>query len=83
MFYYIFRELLSPAAVLSRILAAGTSDLVGLRVVRGPDWKWGDQDGGEGGLGTGKPFVHSPLGAKVCNLPLIRVTPLNSEEAIE
>ena len=26
--------------------------LVGLRVVRGPDWKWGDQDGGEGGLGT-------------------------------
>ena len=24
----------------------------GLRVVRGPDWKWGDQDGGEGGLGT-------------------------------
>lgn len=25
---------------------------VGLRVVRGPDWKWGDQDGGEGILGT-------------------------------
>ena len=25
---------------------------VGLRVVRGPDWKWGDQDGGEGHLGT-------------------------------
>ena len=25
---------------------------VGLRVVRGPDWKWGDQDGGEGSLGT-------------------------------
>ena len=25
---------------------------VGLRVVRGPDWRWGDQDGGEGGLGT-------------------------------
>ena len=24
----------------------------GLRVVRGPDWKWGDQDGGEGCLGT-------------------------------
>ena len=24
----------------------------GLRVVRGPDWKWGDQDGGEGSLGT-------------------------------
>lgn len=24
----------------------------GLRVVRGPDWSWGDQDGGEGGVGT-------------------------------
>ena len=24
----------------------------GLRVVRGPDWKWGDQDGGEGSVGT-------------------------------
>ena len=24
----------------------------GIRVVRGPDWKWGDQDGGEGHLGT-------------------------------
>ncbi|EFN80905.1 E3 ubiquitin-protein ligase MIB2 isoform X2 [Harpegnathos saltator] len=32
---------------------------VGLRVVRGPDWKWDDQDGGEGHAGTvveiGKP----------------------------
>jgi len=26
--------------------------IVGLRVVRGPDWKWGDQDGGEGSVGT-------------------------------
>lgn len=25
---------------------------VGHRVVRGPDWKWGDQDGGEGNVGT-------------------------------
>lgn len=25
---------------------------VGLRVVRGPDWKWEDQDGGEGNVGT-------------------------------
>ena len=24
----------------------------GLRVVRGPDWKWLDQDGGEGHVGT-------------------------------
>ncbi len=26
--------------------------VAGLRVVRGPDWKWGEQDGGEGHLGT-------------------------------
>ena len=26
--------------------------LPGLRVVRGPNWKWGNQDGGEGGVGT-------------------------------
>lgn len=26
--------------------------LQGLRVVRGPDWKWGEHDGGEGHLGT-------------------------------
>ena len=25
---------------------------LGLRVVRGPDWEWGDQDGGEGHVGT-------------------------------
>ena len=25
---------------------------IGLRVVRGPDWEWGDQDGGEGHVGT-------------------------------
>ena len=25
---------------------------LGLRVVRGPDWCWGDQDGGEGCVGT-------------------------------
>ena len=24
----------------------------GLRVVRGPDWRWGNQDGGEGNVGT-------------------------------
>ena len=30
---------------------------VGSRVKRGPDWKWGDQDGGAGGLGT----VTSPV----------------------
>ncbi|VEN51707.1 unnamed protein product, partial [Callosobruchus maculatus] len=26
--------------------------LPGVRVVRGPDWNWGDQDGGEGFVGT-------------------------------
>ena len=25
---------------------------VGVRVVRGPDWEWGEQDGGAGGAGT-------------------------------
>ena len=25
---------------------------VGTRVVRGPDWKWGKQDGGDGRVGT-------------------------------
>jgi len=25
---------------------------LGLRVVRGPDWKWQNQDGGEGHVGT-------------------------------
>ena len=25
---------------------------VGVRVVRGPDWEWDDQDGGEGCVGT-------------------------------
>ena len=29
---------------------------VGVRVVRGPDWKWGKQDGGEGHLGTVRNF---------------------------
>ncbi|XP_071840048.1 E3 ubiquitin-protein ligase MIB2-like isoform X1 [Apostichopus japonicus] len=28
------------------------STVVGYRVVRGPDWRWNDQDGGEGNLGT-------------------------------
>jgi hypothetical protein len=26
--------------------------VVGMRVMRGPDWKWGDQDGGMGSIGT-------------------------------
>lgn len=39
---------------------------VGLRVVRGQDWKWGEQDGGEGHAGTvveiGKPPPAGNLG---------------------
>lgn len=26
--------------------------MLGVRVVRGPDWEWGGQDGGEGFVGT-------------------------------
>uniref|UniRef100_A0A146LRU8 RING-type E3 ubiquitin transferase n=1 Tax=Lygus hesperus TaxID=30085 RepID=A0A146LRU8_LYGHE len=29
---------------------------VGARVIRGPDWKWGKQDGGEGHIGTVRNF---------------------------
>ena len=29
---------------------------IGARVVRGPDWKWGKQDGGEGHVGTVRNF---------------------------
>lgn len=29
---------------------------IGSRVVRGPDWKWGKQDGGEGHVGTVRSF---------------------------
>lgn len=42
---------------------------VGLRVVRGHDWKWKDQDGGEGHAGTvveiGKPPLAPVNGAAV------------------
>jgi len=34
---------------------------VGLRVVRGPDWKWGDQDGGAGHAGTVIPTSKSKM----------------------
>ncbi|KAJ8960892.1 hypothetical protein NQ318_020191 [Aromia moschata] len=33
---------------------------VGARVIRGPDWKWGKQDGGEGHVGTVRNF-ESPM----------------------
>ena len=28
------------------------TNLLGTRVVRGQDWTWGNQDGGEGSVGT-------------------------------
>ena len=31
--------------------------LAGMRVVRGPNWKWGEQDGGEGCVGTVVDFI--------------------------
>ena len=36
--------------------------VLGLRVVRGPDWKWGEQDGGEGHLGTVVEVHSDPSG---------------------
>ena len=35
---------------------------VGLRVIRGPDWEWGDQDGGEGHVGTVVEVGEPPVG---------------------
>jgi hypothetical protein len=29
-----------------------STKVVGMRVMRGPDWKWDDQDGGKGSFGT-------------------------------
>ena len=44
-------------------MAAGSSlienplqSLIGSRVIRGPDWKWGKQDGGDGHVGTIRNF---------------------------
>ena len=53
----IFRrsKILTPVAALDTAPMGVTPPWeveVGLRVARGPDWQWGDQDGGEGCLGT-------------------------------
>jgi hypothetical protein len=34
--------------------------VIGMRVVRGPDWKWGDQDGGPGHRGTVSAYSPAP-----------------------
>ncbi|XP_055349555.1 E3 ubiquitin-protein ligase MIB1-like isoform X2 [Paramacrobiotus metropolitanus] len=44
------------ASAVSRSARAPTQDGVGSRVVRGPDWKWAEQDGGEGHVGTVRNF---------------------------
>jgi len=42
----------AAATGLSSVMEFG----VGARVMRGPDWKWGKQDGGEGHVGTVRNF---------------------------
>ena len=39
--------------------------LVGTRVVRGRDWTWGEQDGGEGHVGTVAEVLRADLGGLV------------------
>lgn len=45
---------------------------VGLRVVRGPDWKWGQQDDGEGHLGT--VVEIGKVGFFLCTLLMVTMT---------
>lgn len=40
----------------NRVVRVNMMEGVGSRVVRGPDWKWGKQDGGEGHIGTVRNF---------------------------
>lgn len=40
----------------NRIARVSMMEGVGARVARGPDWKWGKQDGGEGHVGTVRNF---------------------------
>ncbi|XP_061509044.1 E3 ubiquitin-protein ligase mind-bomb [Anopheles gambiae] len=53
-------ELVGPAGPTNVAAAARpsrfTMEGVGSRVIRGPDWKWGKQDGGEGHVGTVRNF---------------------------
>ena len=42
-----------------RAVKLNLMEFVGARVVRGPDWKWGKQDGGEGHVGTIRSFESS------------------------
>lgn len=40
----------------------------GARVTRGPDWKWGEQDGGKGNQGTVKVVRDWKDNAKKCGV---------------
>lgn len=49
---------MEPAAAgnTNRVVRVNMMEGVGARVIRGPDWKWGKQDGGEGHIGTVRNF---------------------------
>ncbi len=40
-------------------------NLVGAKVKRGPNWRWGDQDGGQGRTGTVVALAETPAWARV------------------
>ena len=52
----------AAAARTTRFMMEG----VGARVIRGPDWKWGKQDGGEGHLGTVRNFESPEEVRELC-----------------
>ena len=45
--------------------------LVGIRVVRGPDWAWGEQDGGEGHVGTVAEVLRADRPGEVTSGPCV------------
>ena len=49
---------------------------IGLRVVRGPHWRWGEQDGGDGHVGTVVSVHHlqQPQGEDPASPPPCAVT---------
>ncbi|XP_055898216.1 uncharacterized protein LOC106053065 [Biomphalaria glabrata] len=49
-----------------KVTSSGFSEIrKGMRVVRGPDWKWKDQDGGEGHIGIVKKVIRLPQKSSV------------------
>jgi hypothetical protein len=53
--------------ILAHAAAGSSSRQVGERVVRGPDWKWSDQDGGKGTVGVVMKTERSHPGSQVCS----------------